>query len=215
MGPDGIVAPDVRARAPGRGAWIGVDRSTLEAAQKKGKLKAALSRAFKTGAVTIPDDLPERIESALRQVALDRLGLEARSGNLIFGGEKIETALRRGEVHLLVHASDAGADGNGKLDQALRVGNALKEGSGEQRHGLVFPADRTILSLALGRQNVVHVAVLDRAAAARVAGLVARWAAFIGRDAALGAAPAAAGASTATLPASALPREREGQEGQE
>ena len=25
LGPDGAVAPDVRARAPGRGAWIGVD----------------------------------------------------------------------------------------------------------------------------------------------------------------------------------------------
>src|SRR5687767_15929448 len=30
LGPDGQVAPDVRARAPGRGAWIGVDRTTLE-----------------------------------------------------------------------------------------------------------------------------------------------------------------------------------------
>ena len=27
LGPDGIVAPDVRARAPGRGAWIAVDRA--------------------------------------------------------------------------------------------------------------------------------------------------------------------------------------------
>ena len=39
LGPDGEVAPDVRARAPGRGAWIGVDRATLEAAQAKGKLQ--------------------------------------------------------------------------------------------------------------------------------------------------------------------------------
>ncbi len=190
LGPDGSVAPDVRARAPGRGAWIGVNRPTLEAAHKKGKLKAALSRAFKTGAITIPDDLPERIEAALRQAALDRLGLENKAGNLVSGGEKIEVAARRGQVHLLIHADDAGADGRAKLDQALRVGS-----EGERRQGLVFPADRTILSLALGRQNVVHAAVLDRAAAARVRDLIARWAAFIGRDDALGAAPAAVGAS--------------------
>jgi uncharacterized protein len=190
LGPDGAVAPDVRARAPGRGAWIGVDRSTLEAAQAKGRLKAALSRAFKTGAVTVPNDLPERIEAALRQAALDRLGLEAKSGNLVAGGEKIETAARRGQVHLLIHAADAGADGNSKLDQALRVGS-----DGEQRQGLVFPADRTILSLALGRQNVVHAAILDRAAAERVRSAIDRWSAFIGRDAALGAASAASGAS--------------------
>ena len=46
LGPDGTVAPDVRARAPGRGAWIGVTRAELDAANAKGKLKAALQRAF-------------------------------------------------------------------------------------------------------------------------------------------------------------------------
>ena len=199
LGPDGTVAPDVRARAPGRGAWIGVEREAVRAAQQKGKLKAALSRAFKASAVTIPDDLPERIEAALRQAALDRLGLEAKAGNLVTGGEKIDVALRRGQVHLLIHASDAGADGKAKLDQALRVGSADRDGGGEERQGLVFPADRSILSLALGRQNVVHVAVLDRAAAARVRDLIARWGAFIGRDAALGAASAASGASAVEL----------------
>jgi hypothetical protein len=190
LSPDGIVAPDVRARAPGRGAWIGVDRAALEAAQAKGKLKAALARAFKTGAVQVPEDLGERVEAALRQAALDRLGLEAKAGNLVVGGEKIETALRRGQVHLLIHAADAGADGTAKLDQALRVGS-----DGEARQGLVFPGGRAILSLALGRQNVVHAAILDRAAAERVRSAIDRWSAFIGRDCALGAAAAAPGAS--------------------
>jgi hypothetical protein len=192
LGPDGVVAPDVRERAGGRGAWIGVHRTSLEAAQQRGKLKPALARAFKTGSVTVPEDLPERIESALRQATLDRLGLEAKAGNLVIGGEKIETALRKGQVHLLIHAADAGADGTAKLDQALRVGSDR-----EQLQGLVFPADRTILSLALGRQNVVHAAVLDRAAAARLRAAIDRWGAFIGRDAGLGAAPAASGASPA------------------
>ncbi len=209
LGPDGIVAPDVRARAPGRGAWIGVDRRTLETAQRKGKLKGALARAFKTGAVEIPEDLPERIEAALRQAVLDRLGLEAKAGHLTVGGEKIETALRRGQVHLLIHAADAGADGSGKLDQALRVGT-----DGEERHGLVFPANRAILSLALGRQNVVHAALLDRAAAARVRDLIDRWAAFIGRDQALEAASAAPNA-TATPSACAIGVADEEFEGQE
>ena len=31
LGPDGQVAPDVRARADGRGAWIGVGRAALDA----------------------------------------------------------------------------------------------------------------------------------------------------------------------------------------
>jgi hypothetical protein len=177
------VLPDVRAKAPGRGAWIGVDRAALEEARAKGKLKGALARAFKGAPVSIPEDLGQRIEDALRQAALDRLGLEARSGTLISGTEKVEVAARKGDVHLLIHASDAGADGNSKLDQAWRVG-------GGEPQGLVFPADRAILSLALGRQNVVHVALIDRAAAQRVRHAIDRWRAFIGRDAGLGAASA-------------------------
>jgi uncharacterized protein len=187
LSPEGEVLPDVRAKAPGRGAWIGVDRATLENAQEKGKLKGALARAFKSGEVRAPADLGARIEAALRQQALDRLGLEARAGTLLTGGEKIETAARRGEVHLLIHACDAGDDGSRKLDQAWRMGGG---GGGEAGRGLVFPLDRAILALALGRQNVVHVALTDRAAAARVRHALDRWRAFIGPEAGLSAAPA-------------------------
>jgi len=187
LGPDGSVAPDVRARAPGRGAWIGVDRATLDAANAKGKLKGALSRAFKTGEITVPTDLGARVEAALRQTVLDRLGLEAKSSNLVLGSERIETAARRGQVELLIHAADASEEGRRKLDQAWRVGREL-EGSGAQ--GLVFPEGRAILSLALGRENVVHVAIIDRAAAARVNHALGRWRAFIGREDGLSAATA-------------------------
>ena len=193
VSPDGEVAPDVRAKAPGRGAWIGVDRAALDAAQAKGKLRAALARAFKTNDLAVPVDLGERVEAALRQAVLDRLGLEARAGNLATGSEKIETAARRGQVHLLLHAADAGEEGNRKLDQAWRVGSEA-EGSG--RRGLVLPLPRAILSLALGRDNVVHVAMVDGAAAKRVSHAIARWRAFIGRDAGLEAVPADAAAAS-------------------
>ncbi|HEX4739309.1 MAG TPA: DUF448 domain-containing protein [Allosphingosinicella sp.] len=183
LGPDNEVLPDVRAKAPGRGAWIGVDRIALETARANGKLRGALARAFKTGELRIPDDLAERIASALRQSVLDRLGLEARAGTLLAGSEKIEVAARRGEIRLLLHAADAGEDGIRRLDQAFRVG----ESEGEP---LVIPAERLILSLALGRQNVVHIALIDRAAAARVKHALDRWRAFIGPEAGLRAATA-------------------------
>jgi predicted RNA-binding protein YlxR (DUF448 family) len=173
LGPDGQVAPDVRARAPGRGAWIGVPRPELDAANAKGKLKPALQRAFKTSEVQVPADLGHRIEQALRQTALDRLGMEARAGNLINGFDRIETAARSGKVQLLLHAADAGEDGNRSLDQAWRVG-------GGEPQGVIFPEGRTILSLALGRENVVHVALTDPAAASRVRHALARWLAFTG-----------------------------------
>ena len=193
LSPDGEVAPDVRAKAPGRGAWIGVGRAELDVALSKGKLKAGLARAFKTNDVTIPADLGERIASALRQQALDRLGLEARSGMLLNGSEKIESAARQGKVHLLIHAADAGEDGNRKLDQAWRVGGGPSTSLGTGGQGLVFPEDRTILSMALGRENVVHVALIDPAAARRVSNAIDRWLTFIDPNAGLEGGGAARG----------------------
>ena len=200
LSPEGEVAPAVRARAPGRGAWIGVSRAELDAADAKGKLKSAVARAFKANDVKVPADLGERIAAALRQAALDRLGMEARAGNLINGADKVETAARAGKVHLIIHAADAGEDGRRRLDQAWRVG-----GGGPR--GLVFPESRTILSLALGRENVVHVALTDPAAASRVLHAIARWRAFIGPDRGLEGGEPAFGTGSAGKD---LPKEKNG-----
>ena len=175
LGPDSSVAPDVRARAPGRGAWVSVTRAELDAANAAGKLKAALQRAFKASDLTVPADLGERTETALRKAALDRLGMEARAGNLVNGADRVEQAARSGKVALLIHAADAGEDGRRKLDQAWRVG-------GGRPRGVIFPLARPILSMALGRENVVHVALTDPAAAARVRHALERWRAFTGPD---------------------------------
>lgn len=185
LGPDGAVLPDVLAKAPGRGAWIAVDRAALDTAVAKGKLKGALARAFKTSAIAIPADLGERVAAALQRVTLDRLGLEARGGYLITGNERIETAARGGQVALLLHASDAAVDGRNKLAQAWRVGSD-REGSGIE--GRILPVDRVALSVALGRENAVHMALIDARAAARVQTLLARWQFYLGwaRDAANG-----------------------------
>lgn len=176
LGPDGQVHPDVRAKAPGRGAWIGVSRPVLDEAIAKGKLKGALARAFKTNEISVPDDLGARIEEALSRAALERLGLEARASTLATGSERIEEAARKGALYLLYHAADASSDGNRKLAQAWRVGKD-EEGSGRQ--GLILAVDRTILSVALGRENVVHIGVIDARAAERVAAAVDRWHGFI------------------------------------
>jgi predicted RNA-binding protein YlxR (DUF448 family) len=194
LGPDAQVHPDVRAKAPGRGAWIGVSRPELETAIAKGKLKGALARAFKTQGVEVPSDLPDRVEQALARAALDRLGMEARSGTLINGFDRVDQAARMGKVHLLLHSSDAGADGRRKLDQAWRVGGAEELG---HRHGLEIPVERTILSMALGRGNVVHAALTDPGAAARVLAALTRWRAFIVGTAGLGRGEDAVGQTMA------------------
>ncbi|RPF72123.1 DUF448 domain-containing protein [Aurantiacibacter spongiae] len=159
------ILPDAHARAPGRGAWIGVDRPALERAMADGRLRGALARAFRTGRLAIPDDLPARIEAALTRAFLDRLGLEMRTGRLILGSDRIAKEARMGKVAALYHAADASEDGARKLDQAWRMGSDA-EGSGLR--GTRLPLDRDALSVALGRDNVVHLALADTRSAQRV-----------------------------------------------
>lgn len=178
-GPDGtcLLLPDALAKAPGRGAWIGVSRAELEEAIAKGRLKGALARGFKGAKIVLPDDLPQKIADALLRAFTDRLGLEMRSGRLLVGSDRIAEKARMGKVAWLAHASDAGEDGNRKLDQAWRVGRE-EEGSGLK--GLTLALDRAALSVALGRENVVHLALTDRASAERLAPLLMRLNRFLG-----------------------------------
>ena len=179
ISPEGLVLPDALVRAPGRGAWIGVSRTELETARIKGKLKGALARAFKGAELTIPEDLAERAEAALRRAFTDRLGLEMKSGALLTGSDRIAENARGGMVEWLAHASDASQDGSRKLDQAWRVGSD-SEGSGLQ--GTTLPLDRAALSVALGRDNVVHLALTDRKAAARLQVPLQRLLRFLGQS---------------------------------
>jgi predicted RNA-binding protein YlxR (DUF448 family) len=183
ISPDGLVLPDAGAKAPGRGAWIGVDRAALEQAMTDGHLRKALMRAFKGAPLTIPDDLPTKVEAALVRHLCDRLGLELRSGNIVMGSARIEEQARSGRIAVLLHASDSSEDGRRKLDQAWRVGSDA-EGSGLR--GQVLPLDRTALSVALGRDNVVHLGVAghpgDMRAATRVLQAVSRLVQYAGND---------------------------------
>lgn len=180
---DGLVLPDAGAKAPGRGAWIGVPRAALETALAEGHLKKALMRAFKGAPLTIPADLPEKIEAALVRQLGDRLGLELRSGNIVMGSARIEEQARSGRIAILLHAADSSEDGRRKLDQAWRVGTDA-EGTGLR--GQTLPLDRTALSVALGRDNVVHLGVAghpgDMRAANRVLQAVSRLVHYVGDD---------------------------------
>jgi hypothetical protein len=167
---EGLVLPDPAAKAPGRGAWIVPDKAALEAAMGNGHFKRSLMRAFKGGPkdaekrpglsysprLSYSDDLPQQIEVALARNLKDRLGLEMRGGNIVLGSSRIEEQARSGRLSLLLHASDSSVDGRKKLDQAWRVGREI-EGSGAR--GTVLPLDRAALSVALGRENVVHLGV--------------------------------------------------------
>lgn len=172
LSPDGMLVPDVAAKAPGRGAWIGVTAAALAEAQAQGKLKGALARAFRGAPLTVPDDLAGAIDAAFARLALAQLGMAAKAGALLSGADKIDNAARAGQVRLLLHAADAAADGRRKRDQSWRVGEDA-EGSGRQ--GLILPFDRLRLAQALGKDNPVHLALIEPGWADRIGTLLQRW----------------------------------------
>lgn len=197
LAPDGGIIADVAGRLPGRGAWISADRALFDSVAARGRLRGALARALRTQQFQLADDLGSRIEQALARRLLDRLGLENRAGNLLMGADRVREALARSamagrhgrRVCLLLHAADARPDGAGRLDGMARAVGESIDAAIAHHH---LPFDRSALSAALGRDNVVHVAVMDDGAAARIAADLARWMGLAGTGAAAPAGPASA-----------------------
>lgn len=153
-GPDGLVVPDLARKLPGRGMWVAADRASVETAARKG----LFSRAAKAK-LTPPPGLADQVADLLARRLLAGLGLARRAGELVLGFEKVATALKAGKAAVLVEASDAAADGRGKLLSVARKVQPAPIVIG------LFTVDE--LSLALGAENVVHSACLAGRAADR------------------------------------------------
>ncbi len=151
-GPDGALVPDLRARLPGRGVWVGLDRAIVAEAISR-KLFARALKADVTAGPGIADD----VAALLRKAALGRLGLARKSGAAVAGFAKVEAALAKGPVAALLTASDAADDALRKITGRLRA-RAREEPGKNTLHIRAFDADE--LGLALGRPNVIHAAVL-------------------------------------------------------
>jgi len=148
IGPDGVV-PDLKRKLPGRGLWITADKVTLNDAVARN----VFARGFKRE-VRVTPALVEETERLLVRSALDALAIAGKASLVATGFAKVETAIARDAVVGLIHATDAGADGVGKLAGALRR-------RGDPEKIAVIQAFTTAqLDLALGRSNVVHAALL-------------------------------------------------------
>ena len=151
-GPDGALVPDLRARLPGRGVWVGLDRASIAEAVSR-KLFARALKADVTAGPGIADD----VAMLLRKAALGRLGLARKSGIAVAGFAKVEAALAKESVAALLTASDAAEDALRKMTGRLRARARDKPGR-NTLHIRAFDADE--LGLAMGRPNVIHAAVL-------------------------------------------------------
>jgi len=144
--PDGAAVADIAARLPGRGVWLHADRRTLALAIDKRLLQRHLGRRSPV-AIHLADNLTGCIESQLRKSCLNILGLARRAGRLVLGFEAVRQSLESGSAAVLIAAADGEKTGRAKL--AARAGMLPRVE--------LFSNDE--LSLALGRENVVHAAV--------------------------------------------------------
>ena len=165
LGPDGAIVPDLKEKLPGRGVWLTAAHETIADAVKR----KAFGRALKAEAI-VPDSLATKVEALLNEAALGALAIANKAGEVVFGHSKIEEALAetasatkagpaKSNVIALVHAAEAAEDGCRKLDGKAR---AITQGRGLPAI-CVFTADE--LSLASGRANVIHAALIQGGAA--------------------------------------------------
>jgi predicted RNA-binding protein YlxR (DUF448 family) len=149
VGPDGSIVPDVAARLPGRGMWIGCRRTLVEEARRR-KLFAKVARR----AVTVADDLADAVERLLRERVVSALSMANKAGLVVAGFVKVEKALSSEPIAVLLHAREGADDGVEKLERRARATSA---DSGEQIC-IVRVLESDEMSLAIGRENVIHVA---------------------------------------------------------
>jgi hypothetical protein len=168
-GPDGLIVPDLRRRLPGRGVWVTAMRRHVEEAVRSKIFSRSLRRQAK-----VPPTLAGDVEALLERAVVDLLALANKAGLVTGGFERIDGALSEGRVAVLLHASDAAADGAGKLD---RKAQALSRAAGRATL-ITRPLTVDQMSLALGRANVVHAALSEGGLTAKFCIAVERLACY-------------------------------------
>jgi predicted RNA-binding protein YlxR (DUF448 family) len=164
-GPDGAITPDLARKLPGRGVWLTADRQTVAAAVKN----RAFARSLKQP-VNAPADLPAVVEDLLAKRAVEALAMANKAGHAISGFDKVWETIEKGRAALLVHGSDAAADGRDRLTRKFQ---AVQAATGRTATVVTELAIEQ-LSLAMGRSNVVHAALIHGGVTDRFTGEAAR-----------------------------------------
>lgn len=100
-----VIVHDVRKKAPGRGIWVHPRRQCLQAAASGGFARRARAK------ITLPDEQDAWMASVAGAISTrvdEGMRVAIRSKNAYQGGREVEDAMKKGQVKLLILASDAG-----------------------------------------------------------------------------------------------------------
>ena len=132
---------------PGRGIWVRANAASIAAAAKKNLFAKAAKAPVK-----VAPDLAAKVEALLVARLQADLGMARRSGQIELGFESVSGALQsQTPPALLVEARDGSPDGKRKL-----FGTAYARGLKIQTIECLTSAE---LSVAVGRENVIHAAL--------------------------------------------------------
>ncbi|WP_424361139.1 RNA-binding protein [Methylocystis parvus] len=184
-GPDGVIAPDIRARLPGRGVWVGARAELVAEAAKKRIFAKSLKEQVET-----PPQLAQDVDRLLEADCLQMLGLANKAGAVTAGFNKVADLLAKGSVAILVEAHDGGADGKRKLRQSARRAESARARENDGVPPIIGLFTSSQLDLALGRTNVIHAALASGGPAMSFLSRCRRLAAY--RGVTLDGAPLAA-----------------------
>lgn len=151
-GPTGALVADLKQNLPGRGVWVSADKASISEAVARKAFDRGLRQATKPNA-----HLPDEVEALLVKRALNALSLANKAGVALAGFTKIELAIQKQALSVLIQARDAAADGRDKL--ARKFGASCLKSAPEQRIVTILTTSQ--LSLAMGRSNVVHAGLTE------------------------------------------------------
>jgi predicted RNA-binding protein YlxR (DUF448 family) len=156
--PAGNIVPDLARRLPGRGVWIKAEKAAVAAAVKGNAFGRSLKRA-----VAADPALPDRVEHHNEKRVLEALALANKAGLVTTGFQQVDELVGNGGAVLLIQAGDAALGGREKLARKFA---AVQRAKG-RHEAVVTSLSGEQLSLAMGRSNVVHAAVIHGGAANR------------------------------------------------
>jgi len=141
VAPDGTLTPDLAESLPGRGIWVTASREAIETARAKRLFGRAARRA-----VTVPEDIADRIEHLLAERCVALLGLLNRAGELVAGMMRVREWLRDDKAAILLTAAESDGRDASELKRLAR---------GRQTVDVLKGVE---LGRAVGRDHIVHMA---------------------------------------------------------
>ncbi len=100
---EGQLVPDLKARLPGRGAYVCCASSCIAKAVRKNALSHSLKRSLDPSELRL---LEQKIHGSLETRILSFLSVLMKGKKVVLGRESIRKLLQKNKVHLLLQADD-------------------------------------------------------------------------------------------------------------